>query len=278
MNAKKLYNQLEKDFINPELTDEWMGMDPIADFVTENFKNRAMGLVCDFSDEITQIFTAVFPTDEVLKQVIAKGENSLLFLHHPMIWDIAKAPKVFQNMDKVLLQKMKDNKSSIYALHVPLDNFGPYSTGNSLAQVLGIKVEKPFAPYYGGLCGVIGETDLTVPELKASFEKAVGHQVSLYEYGDSNIEKVAVVAGGGNDKVLLEDALKNGANAFVTGITVKNEISKEAHDFAKENKISVLGGTHYSTEKFACQRMTDYFKNLGLDSEFIEGNPGLEDI
>jgi len=33
-----------------------------------------------------------------------------------------------------------------------------------------------------------------------------------------------------------------------------------------------LAATHYSTEKFACIAMTEYFTELGLPSEFIEGN------
>jgi len=52
----------------------------------------------------------------------------------------------------------------------------------------------------------------------------------------------------------------------------------EAHKIAEENGINVLGGTHYSTEKFACIAMVDYFKKLNLPSEFIEDEPVLEDM
>jgi hypothetical protein len=50
MKAVKLYAQLEKDFITPSLSDEWARyMQSIADFLTDNFKQRSMGLVCDNS-------------------------------------------------------------------------------------------------------------------------------------------------------------------------------------------------------------------------------------
>ena len=65
---------------------------------------------------------------------------------------------------------------------------------------------------------------------------------------------------------------------FVTGIAVKNEHSKKAHEFAEEHRINILGGTHYSTERFACIAMVDYFRKLGLSSEFIEGKPVMEDM
>jgi hypothetical protein len=50
MNAARLYEQLEKDFITPSLSDDWANdMHPISDFLTDNFKKRSMGLVCNNS-------------------------------------------------------------------------------------------------------------------------------------------------------------------------------------------------------------------------------------
>jgi putative NIF3 family GTP cyclohydrolase 1 type 2 len=216
-----------------------------------------------------------------MKKILADNEkNSMLFVHHPSIWDITKTP-IFQQMDMRLLQRFKNNNISIYNLHVPLDNYGQYSTSVTLAKALGISSQKPFAPYYGGMCGVFGKTALsTVKDLKAKFEKVIGHKASLYDYGPKKIENgtVAIVAGGGNDIDVLEEIVKTGATTFVTGITALNPHSKDAHEFAKKHKISILGGTHYSTEKFACIAMVDYFKRQGLESEFIDGKPGLEDL
>jgi putative NIF3 family GTP cyclohydrolase 1 type 2 len=283
MDSNEIYNILEKDFINSKLSDDWaQHMTSIEEYLSENFKKRSMGLVCDFATEINKVYTAVFPSKKVMQQIIdSKITNAMLFVHHPSIWDITKAPEVFQQMDKELLSQFKENKISIYNLHVPLDNFGDYSTSVTLAKALGLKIKKPFAPYFGALCGVFGKTDLTkIEELKNKFQKAVGHEVSLYSYGDANIDKgtVAVIAGGGNDLELLKEIAKEGVNTFVTGITVKNPHSQKAHDFAEQNKINILGGTHYSTETFACIAMVDYFKKLGLASEFIEDFPGMEDL
>jgi putative NIF3 family GTP cyclohydrolase 1 type 2 len=283
MKAIQLYQHLEKDFITPKLSDEWAkDMGSVADFLSDNFKKRSMGLVCDFATEINKVYTAVFPSKKVMQRILDDGiQDAMLFVHHPSIWDIRKAPEIFQQMDRDLLQQFKDRKISIYNLHVPLDNFGEYSTSVTLAKALGIKTEKPFAPYFGSMCGVFGKTDIsTVQDLRKKIQEAVGHEISLYNYGDNKIKSktVAVVAGGGNDIDILKDITKAGVNTFVTGITAKNEHSKEAHDFAEKNKINILGGTHYSTEKFACISMVDYFKKVGLSSEFIEDKPLLEDM
>ncbi|MFH1385955.1 MAG: Nif3-like dinuclear metal center hexameric protein [Patescibacteria group bacterium] len=285
MEAQKLYEQLEKDFITSAVSDDWFDsthMQSVAEFLCDNFKQRSMGLVCGNSEEIEKVYTAVFPSDAIMRFIIDKKEEDImLFVHHPQIWDIRNSPDVFQDMNRNLLQRFKEKRISIYNLHSPLDNFGEFSTSNNLAKVLGVEVEKSFAPYHGGLCGVFGKTELmTVLELKNRFELILGHRASLYDYGLESIanQNVAIVAGGGNDVGVLEEAVKKGINVFITGIAAKNDHSKKAHDFAKENKINILGGTHYSTEKFACMAICEYFKKLGLLSEFIVGESVMEDI
>ena len=282
MKATQLYKQLEKDFITPKMSDEWAQyMDSVADFLSENFRKKSMGLVCDFATEINKVYTAVFPSRDVMQRILDDGTlDAMLFVHHPSTWDIRKAPEVFQQMDRELLQQFKNRRISIYNLHVPLDNFGKYSTSVTLAKALGIKPEKAFAPYFGAMAGVFGKTDCaTVQDLKNKFQEIVNHEVSLYNYGDNNINErtVAVVAGGGLDET-IEEIAQNKVNVLVTGITAKNDHSRKAHEFAEKHRINVLGGTHYSTERFACISMIDYFEKIGFPSEFIEDEPVMEDM
>lgn len=283
MKSIKLYEQLEKDFIKPGLSDDWFQyMGSVADFLTDNFKQRSMGLVCDFNTETNKVYTAVFPSNKVMKEVLDKNEEDiLLFVHHPATWDIRKAPEVFQQMTSELLEKFRERKISIYNLHVPLDNFGEYSTSVSLAKVLDVKTYKPFASYFGSLSGVFGKTKVSlVTDFENKYKEVLGHDVKLYAYGENEIsnQSVGIIAGGGNEVELLKEIAEENINLFITGISVKNSFSEEAHKFAQKNGINILGGTHYSTEKFACLAMCDYFKKLGLASEFIEELPVMEDL
>jgi len=184
-------------------------------------------------------------------------------------------------MDGELLQKFKDRRISIYNLHVPLDNFGEYSTSVTLAKAVDVKPGKAFGPYFGSLCGVFGKTSIvTVQDLKTKYEEAVRHEVKLYNYGTDEIKDgmVAVIGGGGNMIEMLEEIKKEGVNTFVTGISSVNYHSKASHEFTEKNKINILGGTHYSSEKFACIAMVDYFKREKLDSEFVEDEAVMEDM
>ena len=283
MKANQLYQKLEKDFIKEGMNDDWIKyMDSISDFLTDNFKERSMGLVTDVTDEINKVYTAVFPSREIMEKILNdKIENAMLFVHHPSIWDIKNAPNIFHQMDRDLLEEFKKRKISIYNLHSPLDNYGEYSTSVTLAKEMNIKDEKPFGVYKGTMCGVFGKTRLVnVHELKEQFQKIIGHEASLYNYGEEDIKNqiVAFIGGGGNSIDFLEEINKEGINTFVTGITAKNHHSKEAHEFAEKHKINLLGGTHYSTEKFACIAMVEYFKKFNLLSEFVEDEPLMEDL
>ncbi|MBR9676640.1 hypothetical protein GOV04_00675 [Candidatus Woesearchaeota archaeon] len=281
MKAIKLYEQLEKDFITPEMSDKWAQyMEPIKNFLSENFKKRSMGIVCDNTEEIDKVYTAVFPSNQLMQKILDSEEsNVMLFVHHPCIWDIRNAPKVFENMDVKLLKQFQERQISIYNLHVPLDNYSPYATSVTLAEKIGLTVEKSFGEYFGALCGVISTTELeSVGELKKQFEKVLGHQAKLYAYGSEKPSKIAVIAGGGNEINLLEEMVREGVNTFIVGVSIHNDHASKAHKYAKKHGINILGGTHYSTEKFACIEMCEYFSKLGLESEFLTDKPILEDM
>lgn len=287
MKATQLYQRLE-EFITPEMIeDSFDYMESVADFVCENFRKRSLGLICDFAAEINKVYTAVFPSREVMQRILDDGtQDAMLYTHHPSTWDIRKTPRFLQ-METELLQQFKRKRISIYNHHVPLDDYGEHSTSVTLAKALGIEPETPFASYFGCICGVFGKTDLvTVQDLRNSFQVAVGHEVSLYNYGDNEIKDgtVAVIAGAGmggftgGDAELLGEIVEAGVNTYLTGVAAKYDRSEEGHEYAEEHGINILGGTHYSSEKFACISMVDYFAEMGLPTEFIEEMPVLEDM
>lgn len=282
MVAKELYKNLDNDFIKQGLSDDWFQYMPeLGTYICDNFKNQNMGLVCDFTEIVNCVYTAVFPSENVIGKILEKNDKAMLFVHHASIWNLNKSPYGFYNMDASLLDKLREKHISIYCLHVPLDNFSEYSTSKTLADALDLEIIKPFSNYRGSLCGIIGKTKYkTVNELQKKYSEAVGHETKLYQYGDSEIVDniVGVCAGGGNQAVVVEELIQNNINTFITGISVKNDISASVHELEENNRINVLGGTHYSTEKFACISMCNYFSKLGIEAEFIDDVPCFEDI
>jgi len=283
VDANNLYLQIEKDFITPGLSDDWAQyMESISEYLTDEFKSRSMGLVCDNTDVVNKVYTAVFSSDHVMRFMLDKDESHLLlFVHHPSNWDIRKYPEYFQQMDRNLLHQFVERQISIYNLHVPLDAYGKYSTSVSLANNLGFNIIKPFYHYFGAEVGVYCETKISsTRELNKLFESTLGHRTSIYPYGKDEISRgiVAVVAGSANSMSIHEDMMKEGINTLITGITVRNEMTEQIHANAEAYEINILGGTHYSTEKPGCQAICKYFQSIELPSEFIEDTPILEDL
>ncbi len=280
MDSREIYKKLEIDFGLAFCYDDWSEMD-FNEFISDNFKKRYMGVLLDNSNEITKVFTAVFPSDLILNKILElNSRNSLLFTHHPMVWDLTKE-RVFQDINAKLLPKLKAKEISIYTLHVPLDKNGDYSTTVNLAKKLEIDIEGEFYNYRGVKVGIYGQTGATTPEdLNLKLTNVVGHKTKLWKYGSDLIEnqRVALIAGGGNEIEIIQEIMELGINTHVTGVVAINNYSKNTHKFEKENRINLIGGTHYSTEKFACIALCEYFENLGLNCEFIEDHPCMADL
>lgn len=284
MKPEDLYARLDKDFIKENHSDEWSEYMPdyLKKSLTKDFLKQNMGLMLDFADEVSKVYTAVFPSKESISQIIERGEeNVLLFCHHAANWDIRRAPNVFEQIPESLLEEMRKKKISLYVLHVPLDDENEYSTSVNLARAVNAEPVSVFAPYRGAMAGIIAKTNYEkVSDVKKAMEKAIGHEAKIYTYGDEKLSDglIGIIGGGGNDKEYLEELKEKNVNMLITGITARNDHSEEAHRYAEENKVNLLGGTHYSTEKFACMKMCEYFKELGLESDFLRETPVVEDL
>ena len=200
-----------------------------------------------------------------------------------MDWDITKVP-VFTDISAQSLEMLKQRNISIFNYHAPLDANGEYSTTTNFAKALGIKITDEFYEYHKVLVGIIGTTDCnTINDLQYKFDNTVGHKTKLYQYGDTNIKdnKVALIAGGGNEADVYPLLKERGINTFLTGIAnlrTYYQPSVNSHNSARDCKVNILSGTHYSTEKFACIKMVEYFDKLGINGEFISDKPCMDDM
>ncbi|MBE0526091.1 MAG: Nif3-like dinuclear metal center hexameric protein, partial [Candidatus Thorarchaeota archaeon] len=207
----------------------------------------------------------------------------LLFTHHPMIWDTTTDGHPFRNIPTKYLCELKERRISYYAIHVPLDRNGPYSTTTSLAQALDINTESEFFEYHGVNVGIIGKTECqSIFELSGKVKETVGHLLKIWINGPPQITngKVALVAGGGNYPEIVEELSETDVRTYITGVTMQNpdyEPSLRFHEICGKHMINVIAATHYSTEKFACIAIQKLFEDLGLPSEFLDDDPSFSD-
>ncbi|NLL77062.1 MAG: hypothetical protein GX235_07430 [Clostridiales bacterium] len=286
MIAGNLYNRLYLDFNLADKKDDWGFMNFENSYITSEFRTKYMGLVLDNTEIIQKVYTVTFPDIELLKEIFNRNEtNILLFSHHAMGYSASNEGFPFYDIPLEYLSEMKERKISFYMLHSPLDNYGDYSTSVSFANALKLEIIEPFCQYDENIqAGVICNTSLkSVQEIQQLVEKTVGHQTKLYNYGKDEIQngKIAIAAGGGNYPFVATEIAQKEINCYITGFTKPLpyfEPTLEFHNIAKSHAINVIGATHYSTEKFACMSMVNYFLRMGLQAEFLEGRFFLEDL
>ena len=284
MKAEKLYKHLDSEFDLEKFEREEWGFSDEDDYVTESFKKTGMGVVLDNAKEIQKVYTAVFPSEDVLDKLLASEEREiLLFTHHPVIWDTTTGGFPFRKIPSDYLENLRECAISLCSIHAPLDRNGPYSTSASLPRAIQVAQESQFFQYEGVLVGIIGRSDCTtVPELTKRVSDVVGHRVKTWEYGTSEItnQKVAAIGGGGNFPEIAEQLAETDVRMYVTGVTRRvpdYEPSWKFHEICEEHKINVIAATHHSTEKFACIAIQGYFDSLGVPNEFVEGTPLFTD-
>lgn len=282
MKAFELCERIDLDFDLAHCRDDWSSHMTLTDHYADNFRRRSMGVMLDNTREIRQVFTAVFPSARVLDRLLqAEVRDCLLVLHHAMHWDIRNTPSAFIPIDERRLDALRNHGISLYVMHTPLDRTSPYSTTNTLAAALEIQKTADFFEYFGWPCGAIGTTTCrTTGHLARTAAAVVSHRARIWPYGLDLIEggKVALIAGGGNDAEALAEIAAAGINTFVTGITALNKHSQAAHDLARKHEINLIGLTHYSSEKFACMALRDYFAGMDLPCSFLPDEPVLEDM
>ncbi len=276
MRSADLYARLAHDFDLESCDDSWPELTEHKQ-VCDSFKAIHMGLVLDYAAEVEAVYSSVFPDADVINAILdAEVQDCLLFTHHPMSWNLASEP-VWSFISDEHLQQMRERRIAFYALHTPLDRDSGYGTARTLAHAVGLEPTGGFFRYHGHDAGLYGSAPDDDPAaFRARAEVAVGHEIAVHEYGEAF--RMIGVVGGGISRDALEEAAALGIDAIVTGISVVNKHSANAHSYAESRGISWFGLTHYSSESFACKAMTGYFQNLGLESTFVPGTPCMADI
>lgn len=251
---------------------------PIERYATPTFLERFNGLMLDNADEVSRVYTLVFPSDETLAEVErrAAGRPCLIFTHHPM--DMETSGRGIVPIGEERLRRLRDAGISLYAAHAPLDCHESASTSRALARALGVPAEATFAGYFGGQAGVYGAIDPTpFEEFARRLQQACAVECVDRKDAGHTVRRVAVVAGGAAYPGLMEEALAAGCDTYVTGdFHVRHggpwaeEHRPQFDAFVESVPLNLLGGSHYATEAFVLREdMPRFFGELGLEAEFV---------
>ena len=192
--------------------------------------------------EVSGVLLCLDVTEAVLAEAVAKGCN-MVVAHHPLLFHPLRQVGDVGYVERCVRYAIK-NDITVYAAHTNLDN-ARGGVSFALADCLGMhNVEFLRDNGNGGGSGCIGT--LTEPMDAASFITLVKDSLGLNHAMcnallERPIHKVALCGGAGD--FLLDDALAQGADAFITG-----EMHYHRY-FGTEQRLQIVVIGHWESEQ-----------------------------
>jgi putative NIF3 family GTP cyclohydrolase 1 type 2 len=287
MKLETLVHDLDAYFRVPDVRDddwsrtfETIYPDPYwRDYVEPEYEARWNGLMVRGDGDVERVVTAVFPSDAI---VASLEPRTFLFSEHPV--DFADVPG-FLPLARESFELMRERAISFYHVHAPLDMHPEVSPSRLCAEGVGLEHLDEYFPIASGIPGgaaVIGDSTLTLEGLAEALRAFLGAEIKVHVLTRTRQEagRVAMVAGGGADREVLEASLERGCQTYVTGNAATNcrldfvqAGVREFRVLADEAGVSLLDAMHYGMEKPPQLRMADWFRQKGLPAEFRPDGP-----
>ncbi len=210
----------------PTCYEVWRYLDElIPSSQSEEWDND--GLMIASGADCKKALIALDPTAEVIRYAAQNNFNAVI-THHPLIF------RPLRNIgDEKLIIAVK-NDIAVMSFHTRLDANSP-GVNDALAAKLGLADTE-----ISGMLR-IGKADKCSLDSFAQTVKTALNSPAVTFGGDGNVCRVAVLGGSGGD--FIEEAIKIGADTFVTGECGYNAICDAA-----DAGLNVICAGHYHTE------------------------------
>ena len=255
-----------------EIVSAFEAVAPLA--LQESYDNS--GLIVGGRDaEVTRALLCLDCTEAVVEEAIVKGCD-IIIAHHPIVFGGLKRFTGGDYVQRTVIKAIQNN-IAIYACHTNLDNVLRGGVNERIAQQLGFDVERvlrPIAADFGSFANQGGFVDsevfrtagagvlcnlqkpMNVLDFLQHLKERMGAEVVKYTKCDIEVVgKVAICGGAGS--FLIGDALRAGADAFITSDVKYHEF------FDAQGKMLLCDIGHYESEKYTI----DLFSNI-LSAKF----------
>ena len=240
----------------------------------ESYDNSGL-LVGDRETDVKGIMVCLDSTPEVVEEAVEYGCN-LIVAHHPIIFAGLKSITGRTYIERTVISAIKHD-IAIYAVHTNLDNVLYRGVNSKIADRLDLQhcsILRPHPDTEDAVtgAGLVGNLEHPMSEkdflafLKSSMNVQVIRHTKLL---GATVQRVAVCGGSGS--FLLNDAIEEGAQVFVTADFKYHQF------FDADDKIVIADIGHYESEQFTvdllCDIIRDYFPNFAPNSSKRASNP-----
>ncbi len=238
----------------------------------ESYDNAGL-IVGDPATEVTGILFCLDSTESVVEEALALGCN-LVVAHHPIVFRGLKRFNGSSYVERTIMQAIRKNVA-IYAIHTNLDNVYHQGVNAKIAEKLGLLDTRILLPKPGqteigaGMLGFLPEA-MNEPTFLQHVKSAL--HVSCVRHTALRQKPVRTVAVcGGSGSFLLSDALRAGADAFVTADFKYHEF------FDAEGRLVIADIGHYESEQFTIELLYEIirekFPTFALHCTKVNTNP-----
>ena len=238
----------------------------------DSFDNAGLQIGLTEEQEVTGALLCLDVTEDVIDEAVRKGCN-LIVAHHPLLFHGLKSITGKTYVERCVVKAIK-NGVGIYAAHTNLDN-AQGGVNYRIAEKIGLdniaflETKLSLMPSGAGVIGVLPEAEDEEPflnRLKTLFDiKCLRHNALC----GRKIRKVALCGGAGG--FLLDNAIKQGADAFLTG-------EMRYHDyFGHDGDLLIAEMGHYESEQYTMDMFEDmlrrHFPELKIEKTSLNTNP-----
>ena len=196
--------------------------------------------------EVSGALLCLDVTESIVDEALEKRCN-LIVSHHPLLFHAIKTLSDINYVQRTVMKAI-ENHVTVVSMHTNLDN-AQGGVNFKMAEKIGLEDVRFFDEKIvdditsgNGVIGVL-PTEMDSMAFIDKVKKVFGVECAqCNQLLHRKISKVALCGGAGS--FLLDDAIKTGADAFITG-------EMHYHDFfghEQEIQIAVLG--HYQTEQY----------------------------
>lgn len=226
----------------------YRAIDEIAPFASALEFDNAGLLVGSAEQQVFRVMLALDITPEVVGEAVKSGAQ-LIVSHHPVIFH----PIRNLSAESVPYLLAQHGIAAICA-HTNLDMAPLWGVNAALADALGLENVCAMTKHDGNAETVIGTIPECAPQAFAAFvRQKLDRPAVEYCEGNRTVRRVALCSGAGGE--FFNDAIKAGADAFVTG-----EVKHHEWLLARENGLTVVCAGHFGTENIVMERLQNFLQ------------------
>ncbi len=212
-------------------------------------------LIGDPAKEVRTCVLAMDVTSDVIHYAESVGAQ-LIITHHPVIFAPIKRVTADSNVYKLIRADV-----SVISAHTNLD-LAEGGVNDTLAEALGLTNIRPFENEDNiGRIGDLPET-MNPADFAVYVKEKLGITADVAYVGENPVKTVALIGGAGSD--YIADAVKAGADAYVTG-----EVKHHEWMAAQEMNITVVSAGHHATEDVVFAPLIAKFAEKFPETKFL---------